>query len=138
MAEFHDGSIIAQLGLTDMRLPIQYALTYPNRLESGLSRLNFSQLGELTFQKPDLDRFPSLSLAIYAGKNGGTLPSVLNAADEEAVDAFLNQKIKFKDIYSTVNKVVRRHRSVAKPTLKSILAADQWAREEAKTIMTGI
>ena len=95
MAEFQDGSIIAQLGITDMRLPIQYALTYPNRLKSGLRGVNFFELGRLTFQKPDLAKFPALSLAIDAGRCGGTLPSVLNAADEVVVEAFLNRKINY-------------------------------------------
>jgi len=135
MAEFHDGSIIAQLGIADMRLPIQYALTYPQRLKSGLGGVDFFKLGQLTFQKPDLNKFPALSLAIYAGRHGGTLPSVLNAADEEAVEAFLSQKISFSNIYKIVANVVRRHRSIKKPTLKSIMAADTWAREEAKRLI---
>jgi len=135
MAEFRDGTIIAQLGVADMRLPIQYALTYPERLESGLKGINFSDLGQLTFLKPDLDKFPALSLAIYAGRRGGTLPSVLNAADEEAVEAFLSKKIRFSDIYKTVENVVRRHRINKKPTLKSIMEADLWAREEAKSLI---
>lgn len=135
MAEFKDGSIIAQLSITDMRLPIQYALTYPQRWESGLSGINFFELGQLTFQKPDLNKFPALSLAIYVGRKGGTLPSVLNAADEEAVEAFLNKKIGFLDIYKTVENVVRRHKVVKNPTLKRILEADQWAREEAERII---
>jgi len=135
MAEFQDGSIIAQLGVADMRLPIQYALTYPQRLKSGLKGVNFSDLGQLTFQKPDLNKFPALTLAIYAGRRGGTLPSVLNAADEEAVEAFLSKKICFSDIYKTVENVVRRHRVNQKPTLKSIMEADHWAREETQRLI---
>jgi 1-deoxy-D-xylulose-5-phosphate reductoisomerase len=92
-------------------------------------------LGQLTFQKPDLDKFPSLALAIYVGREGGTLPSVLNAADEIAVDAFLNGKIKFSHIYRIVEKVVKRHRVVPSPALKQILDADRWAREEAERII---
>ncbi len=135
MAEFKDGSILAQLSITDMRLPIQYALTYPQRLESGLRSTNFAELGQLTFRKPDHDKFPSLALAIRVGRKGGTLPSVLNAVDEVAVDAFLNEKIKFSDIYKIVEKVVKKHAVVQKPTLKKILEADQWAREEAERII---
>lgn len=135
MAEFKDGSIIAQLSITDMRLPIQYALTYPQRLETGLRSTNFTELGQLSFRKPDHSKFPSLSLAIYVGRKGGTLPSVLNAADEVAVDAFLGNKIKFSNIYKVVEKVVRKHRVIIKPTLKKILEADQWAREETEGII---
>ncbi len=132
MVEFKDGSIIAQLGVTDMRLPIQYAMTYPERWSTGLKSMNFFQLQRLTFQKPNMKKFPSLALAIYAGKQGGTLPSVLNAADEEAVDAFLNHKISFLSIYKIVEKIVKTHTIVRNPKLKSILEADQWAREEAR------
>jgi 1-deoxy-D-xylulose-5-phosphate reductoisomerase len=131
MAEFKDGSIIAQLSITDMRLPIQYALTYPQRLESGLRSPDFFELGQFRFRKPDLNKFPSLSLAIYAGRRGGTLPSVLNAADEIAVEAFLDKRIKFSDIYRIVERVVHRHKTAKDPTLKKILEADQWARQEA-------
>jgi len=136
MAEFKDGSIIAQLSITDMRLPIQYALTYPKRLESGLRRLNLSKLGQLTFKEPDLNKFPALALAIHVGRKGGTLPSVLNAADEVVVDAFLNKKIRFSDIYRIVEKVVRHHKIIKDPTLKRVLEADQWAREEANIILS--
>ncbi len=131
MAEYTDGSVMAQLSITDMRLPIQYALTYPQRLESGLGPVNFFEIGKLTFQRPDLGKFPSLALAIHVGRRGGTLPSVLNAADEVVVDAFLNGRIRFSDIYRIVEKVVRRHKVAVRPTLEKILAADQWAREEA-------
>ena len=132
MVEFKDGSIIAQLGITDMRLPIQYAMTYPERWQTGLKSMNFFQLQKLTFQKPNMKKFPSLALAIYAGKQGGTLPSVLNAADEEAVEAFLNHKINFLSIHKIVEKIVKTHTIVKNPKLQSILDADQWAREEAR------
>lgn len=132
MVEFKDGSVLAQLSITDMRLPIQYALTYPERFESGLKPVNFFELGQLNFKKPDLKKFPCLSLAIHVGRTGGTLPSVLNAADEVAVDAFLNERIKFSDIYRVIEKVVSRHKVVKNPTLDKILDADQWAREETK------
>ena len=135
MVEFQDASVIAQLGVTDMRLPIQYALTYPDRWSSGLKSVNFVQIGSLTFQRPDIKRFPSLSLAIEAGRKGGTVPAVLNAADEEAVEAFLKHKIAFPDIYRVVEKVMRRHIMDKSPDISRILRADQWAREEARRIM---
>lgn len=135
MVEFTDGSIMAQMGVTDMRLPIQYALTYPDRLESGLKKMDFYALGQLTFQKPDFEKFPSLALAYQVGRRGGTLPSVLNAADEEAVEAFLAGAIRFSQIYEVVEKVVRRHKAIAHPTLEEIFEADRWAREQTRRIM---
>ncbi len=135
MVEFADGSILAQLGATDMRLPIQYALSYPERLPTGLKRLDFAQLGQLDFGKPDLKKFPALGLALEAARCGGTLPCVLNAADEEAVDEFLQGRIKFTAIYKVIERVFRRHTIVQKPALKDILDADQWARQHAKEVM---
>jgi len=135
MAEFKDGSIIAQLSITDMRLPIQYALTYPQRWESGLKGLNFFDVKHLNFIKPDVKKFPALSLAIDVGRRGGTLPSVLNAADEEAVDAFLKRKIRFTDIYDVVESVVRDHRVKMRPGLKAIFEADLWARDKANYLI---
>lgn len=135
MVEFTDGSIIAQLSITDMRLPIQYALTYPRRLDTGLHRLEFSKLKTLNFQKPDMSKFPSLALAIEAGTKGGTMPSVLNAADEEAVDAFLQKQIKLTQIYKCVERVIHRHRVVQNPNLADIMAADAWARDESRKVI---
>jgi len=135
MVEYKDGSILAQLSITDMRLPIQYALTYPQRWTTGLKSMDFFKLKQLTFQKPNVKKFPSLALAIHAGKMGGTLPSVLNAADEEAVDAFLNRKINFPFIYKSVEKIVQKHKIVKNPDLESILEADHWAREEARKVI---
>lgn len=135
MVGFRDGSIIAQLGITDMRLPIQYALTYPQRLESGLKELDFFALGQLTFLKPDTRKFPALTLAFSVVEKGGTLPSVLNAADEEAVEAFLNGRLKFSEIYRVVEKVIERHDVVGKPELDDILWADAWARDETRKII---
>jgi 1-deoxy-D-xylulose-5-phosphate reductoisomerase len=137
MVEFKDGSIMAQLSVTDMRLPIQHALTYPRRFESGLKSVNFFELSQLTFQKPDMEKFPSLSLAIHVGRKGGTLPSVLNAADEQAVEAFLQEKIRFSDIYKIVENVVLRHKTVNNPTLQEVLDADAWAREETNRLIIG-
>ena len=136
MVEYVDGSIIAQLGVTDMRIPIQYALTYPQRLDAGLKPLDFARLKSLNFEKPDYRKFPALSLAVAVARQGGTLPSVLNAADEEAVEAFLNKQIKLTDIYRSVEKVVARHRVRAKPNLNQILEADVWAREETRKVIS--
>lgn len=135
MVEFIDGSIIAQLGITDMRLPIQYAITYPERLSTGLKSLDFVKLGKLTFLKPDLKRFPFLKLSIDVAKKGKTYPCVLNASDEIAVDAFLKGNIKFTDIYKIVSKVVLKHKAVNDPELKDILDADNWARIETEKLI---
>lgn len=132
MVEYKDGSILAQLAITDMRLPIQYALTFPERLDTGLKPINFFDLKELNFLKPDFVKFPALKLSIYAGQKGGTLPAVLNAADEEAVEAFLTRRIGFLDIYNIVEQVVLKHTITKRPRLSDILEADRWAREEAK------
>jgi 1-deoxy-D-xylulose-5-phosphate reductoisomerase len=132
MVEFVDGSVIAQLGITDMRLPIQYALTHPERLDTGLEGLDFAQLKSLNFAKPDFEKFPSLKLAFHVARKGGTLPCVLNAADEEAVEAFLNGEIKFTKIYTIVEKVVLAHKIKKDPDLETILDVDAWARQEAR------
>ena len=131
MVEFIDGSILAQLGITDMRLPIQYALTYPQRYETRLRQIDFSKLRQLTFDKPDFDKFPALALCFYVARKGGTLPCVLNAANEQAVEAFLKHRLKFLDIYNIVERVVTRHKNVQKPKLRDIYEADIWARQHA-------
>lgn len=136
MVEYVDGSVIAQLGVTDMRLPIQYALTYPKRLETGLKAMDFCRLKSLNFEKPDYRKFPALTLAIEVAKKGGTLPCVLNAADEEAVEAYLNRKIKLTDIYRSVESVVSKHRVKQNPSLNQILDADAWAREETRKVIS--
>ena len=128
MVEFVDGSIIAQLSTPDMCLPIQYALTYPERTDSRRVRTDVARLGSLTFEEPDLDRFPSLTLARRAGDVGGTLPAVMNAANEVAVEAFCDRKIGFEEISRTVARVMDTHQLVTHPTLDQILAADAWAR----------
>ncbi len=135
MTEFCDGSIIAQLGVTDMRLPIQYALTYPRRFTTELESLDFAKIRNFTFLNPDLKKFPALNLAMMAGHQGGTVPAVLNGADEIAVDAFLDEKIQFSRIYKIVEKVVRKHKNKLNPNLADILSADQWAREEALSLV---
>ena len=131
MVEFVDGSIIAQISTPDMCLPIQYALTYPERVASERVQTDLAALGSLTFEEPDDGRFPSLGLARRAGETGGTLPAVLNAANEVAVEAFIGRKINFMQISETVARVMARHRVVPHPGLAEVLAADAWARAEA-------
>lgn len=131
MVEFCDGSILAQLGIPDMRLPIQYALTYPQRRPSALPAADFLALKQLTFNQPDLCKFPCLRLAIEAGCSSGTAPTVLNAANEVAVAGFLDERWSFIRIPQIVERVLGAHRSRQDPNLKEILAADAWAREEA-------
>jgi 1-deoxy-D-xylulose-5-phosphate reductoisomerase len=114
-----------------MCLPIQYALTYPDRAGSDRVQTNFAKLGSLTFEEPDPGRFPALNLARRAGEAGGTLPAVLNAANEVAVEAFCNCRIRFDQISQTVASVMERHQRVAHPSLDEILSADAWARAEA-------
>ena len=131
MVEFVDGSLLAQLSTPDMCLPIQYALTYPERTSSERVRTNFAKIGSLTFEEPDVERFPALNLARRAGQVGGTLPAVLNAANEIAVEAFVNRQISFTQITETVARVMDAHQVVSRPTLEQILEADAWARREA-------
>jgi 1-deoxy-D-xylulose-5-phosphate reductoisomerase len=130
MVEFVDGSVMAQLGVPDMRLPIQYALTYPRRTQGPAPRLAWP-LGDLSFEDPDLERFPSLRLAYEAGKKGGTMPAVLNAANEVAVEKFIAGKVSFMGIPAMVEKVMGRHAVKDEPSLEQILDADNWARETA-------
>src|SRR5882757_2186814 len=128
MVEFVDGSIIAQLSTPDMCLPIQYALTYPQRASSDRVQTNLAKIGSLTFEEPDTGRFPALALARRAGEVGGTLPAVLNAANEVAVEAFVNRQINFPEISETVRRTMDAHQVVSHPTLEQILEADSWAR----------
>src|SRR6185503_1094215 len=132
MVEFIDGSILAQLSTPDMCLPIQYALTWPERVANDRVQTNFARIGNLTFEEPDLERFPSLNLARRAGDVGGTLPAVLNAANEVAVDAFCERRISFEEIPRTVARTMERHKVITHPTLEQILEADAWARAEAQ------
>jgi 1-deoxy-D-xylulose-5-phosphate reductoisomerase len=131
MVEFVDGALLAQLSTPDMCLPIQYALTYPDRAPSERVQTNFAKLGNLTFEEPDVERFPALKLARRAGEVGGTLPAVLNAANEVAVEAFVNGKINFPQITEIVRHTMDAHKVVLHPTLEQILEADAWARREA-------
>jgi 1-deoxy-D-xylulose-5-phosphate reductoisomerase len=131
MVEFVDGSLLAQLSTPDMCLPIQYALTYPERAASERVQTNFPKIGTLTFEEPDLERFPAIELARRAGEIGGTLPAVLNAANEVAVEAFVNRKINFPQITELVRRTMEAHKIVSHPTLEQILEADAWARRSA-------
>ncbi|PWM85646.1 MAG: 1-deoxy-D-xylulose-5-phosphate reductoisomerase [Coprobacillus sp.] len=130
MVEYQDTSVIAQLGTPDMRLPIQYALTYPRRqpLING-QRLSLSDVGSLHFYKPDLKRFHALALAYEAGRQGGSMPCVLNGANEQANSLFLNGRIRFLDIEKLVEDAMRAHEWVNHPTLEQLLEIDQWARD---------
>jgi 1-deoxy-D-xylulose-5-phosphate reductoisomerase len=130
MVEFVDGSILAQLSTPDMCLPIQYALTYPDRAPSRRVETNLAKLGSLTFEEPDTERFPALNLARRAGEIGGTLPAVFNAANEVAVAAFCQGRIGFDQISSIVARTIDSHRVVEHPTLADILAADAWTRAQ--------
>jgi 1-deoxy-D-xylulose-5-phosphate reductoisomerase len=131
MVEFADGSVLAQLSHSNMCFPIQYAVTWPDRVPNTLPPLDFGKLRQLDFFAPRLDDFPALNLARYAGETGGTLPAVMNAANEVAVSAFLDRRIPFPRIWQLVEEVMKRHATVAKPTLDAILDADRWAREAA-------
>jgi len=137
MVEFTDGSLLAQMGRPDMRLPIQYALTYPARRETPLPRFAFDQAATLTFEPPDPARFPALRLARQAMAAGGTLPAVLNAANEVAVAAFLDGRLSFPGIWGVVEAVMTAHRTQAASSIESVLAADAWARRAAAASSTG-
>jgi 1-deoxy-D-xylulose-5-phosphate reductoisomerase len=136
MVEMIDGSIIAQLGVTDMKHAIQYALTYPERKEGCLEPLDFRQLSELTFEEPDTDRFPCLNLAYRALRTGGTMPAALNAANEIAVQAFLDGQIALPDIARINGAVMDMHEVTPAATLENILAADGSARAAAGALLT--
>lgn len=131
MVSYKDGSVIAQMSIPDMKGAIAYAMSYPERLPLGQPLPDFKSIGSLTFQKPDTGKFPCLDLAFSAGKTGGTLPSVLNAANEVAVEAFLNKRLHFTDIPEVIRKTMEKHFVVANPALSDILDADLWARKIA-------
>jgi len=129
MVEFIDGSILAQLGLPDMKVPIQYALTYPSRVKSNMERLDFLKIRELTFEKPDTKTFPCLDLAIEALRIGGTMPAVLNAANEELVLQFLNGLITFYDIPNRIEVAMNKHTPIKNPSINDIFEVDKLTRE---------
>jgi 1-deoxy-D-xylulose-5-phosphate reductoisomerase len=132
MVEFTDGSTLAQLSYSNMCFPIQYAVTWPDRVPNSLPPLDFSKLSKLEFSTPRYDDFPALNLARRAGEIGGTLPAVMNAANEIAVAAFLDRNVQFPEIWGIVEDVMKRHTPVAHPDLNAILGADQWARAQAQ------
>ncbi len=138
MVEYVDGSVVAQLGMPDMRVPIAYALAYPERLKLDLPTLDFFSVQTLTFQKPDLGRYPCLDLAYNACKAGGTMPAVLNASNEVAVQAFLDKRIPFLGIARLVDKVMQEHELAPATELQAILAADTWARSSAEKAIDSI
>lgn len=128
MVQYQDGTVMAQLGCTDMRLPIQYALTYPERVVSSFPRVDFYELAKLTFEKPDLDTFRGLKLAFEAGRTGGTMPCIMNAANEVAVEAFLRGESGFLRIYELIEAAMNAGEVAYKPSLEQLLEADRWAR----------
>ena len=132
MVQYVDGSVIAQLGSTDMRLPIQYALTYPERMVCPAEKLDFWQMKDLTFEKPDTDTFRGLALAYEAGKIGGSMPCVMNATNEIAVEAFLNEKISFLDIYDIIEEAMQSHITLIEPELEDLFEIDSNIRKQVK------
>jgi len=135
MVEFIDGSVLAQLSTPDMCFPIQYAVTWPDRVPNTLLPLDFAQIAQLDFEAPRWDDFPALGLAREAGSTGGTLPAVMNAANEVAVGAFLDGRLGFPGIWETVGATMNAHDTVTSPSLDEIVAADQWARTKAEELI---
>jgi 1-deoxy-D-xylulose-5-phosphate reductoisomerase len=133
MVEYVDGSIVAQLGTADMRQPIQYALTYPERLTSPLAPLDWTAVPRLDFAFPDRKKFPCIDLAYQAIRMGGTAPAVLNAADEVAVEAFLDRRIPFSDIPKIIAAVLEAHQVQPADNVETILEADAWARQQTRS-----
>lgn len=134
LVEFNDHSMLAELGVPDMKVPIQYVLTYPDRKPNQLESLDLAEVGKLTFEEPKTDLFPCLKYAYQAGKQGGSMPAVLNAANEVAVHKFLQNKLKFVAIPQVVKQVMDNHNLITNPSLIEILEADQWARTEAEKV----
>ncbi|MCG8567547.1 MAG: 1-deoxy-D-xylulose-5-phosphate reductoisomerase [Desulfobacterales bacterium] len=135
MVGYADGSVIAQMGIPDMRQAIGYAFSYPRRMDLGLDFPDFTAMQGLTFMAPDLEKFPSLAMAFEAGQQGGTLPAVMNAANEVVVQAFLEKRLGFLDIFHIISKVMGQHRRIDNPDLSGIIEADCWARETAASLI---
>jgi 1-deoxy-D-xylulose-5-phosphate reductoisomerase len=133
MVEYVDGAIIAELGTPDMKLPIQYAIYYPERRFLPGERVNFATLGQLTFEKPDTETFTGLKLAFEAGRAGGSLPTVFNAANERAVSKFLNRKIGYLQITEIIEECMRNHKNIINPTVEDILATEQSVYEQIES-----
>jgi len=132
MVEYRDGSIIAQLGVPNMITPISYALSYPRHLETPLASLELEEVGTLNFRRPDMERFKCLALALAAAETGGSMPTVLNGANEIAVDAFLNHRIGFLQISALIEKTMEAHEGYSIGSIEGVMEADRWARETAK------
>lgn len=130
MVEYVDGAVIAQLGIPDMKLPIQYALFYPDRLPMNTEGIDFFQLGQVSFEKPDVETFQGLKLAYEAFEKGGSMPTVFNAANEKAVSLFLHEKIRFLDIADIIAETMSRHQVIAHPDVEQILMTEQWCYEQ--------
>ena len=135
MVEYSDGAVIAQLGTPDMRLPILYAMSWPERLPTGGDRLDFAKMQSLTFEKPDLEKFPGLGLAYEALRVGGTMGAILNGANEVAVDAFLHDRIRFGQIAQLVEETMQAVPVTQHPTLEQVLESDLAAREKAQALL---
>ncbi|MDE6139115.1 MAG: 1-deoxy-D-xylulose-5-phosphate reductoisomerase, partial [Candidatus Gastranaerophilales bacterium] len=134
--EYKDGSVIAQLGLPSMHIPIQYAITYPEKFEGIKSKsFSFSEIARLDFEKPDFEKFPSLNMAYNAGKEGGSATTCLNAANEEAVFAFLEHKIKLYDIYQITEKIMNSHSVIKTPSIDEIFAIDEEIRIKTRELI---
>jgi 1-deoxy-D-xylulose-5-phosphate reductoisomerase len=136
LVEYVDGCVMAQLGVPDMKAPIAYALTYPERVPTGVRGLDLAELGSLTFFEPDVERFPALKLAYRAVRDGESMPAVMNAANEVAVDAFLSGCIRFPDIARIIEKTMDAHQPHALTTIEEVLHADRWGRMKAKELLT--
>jgi 1-deoxy-D-xylulose-5-phosphate reductoisomerase len=135
MVEYIDGSVVAQMGIADMRIPISYALSFPQRLHLSLPRLDLSRREALTFSPPDPDRYPCLQLAYRSIQIGETMPAILSAANEMAVNAFLEGSIKFTEVPVLIRKVMEEHEVKSVHTAEDVLKADQWARERSKSFL---
>ena len=136
MVEYVDGAVMAQLGMPDMKLPIQYALYYPNRRVMNNNKLDFYKLGSISFEEPDMDTFSGLKLAYEVGRTGGSLPTVYNAANEKAVELFLNNKIKFLDIYKIIEKCVDKHSVINNPSIEEILEVERKTYDYIKELLS--
>ena len=135
MVEFNDTSIMAQLGLPDMRVPIAYAMSYPDRFKADLPSLDFTKLARMDFEAPDFEKFPCLKLAFRALEAGQSMPAILNAANEIAVQGFLDEKIAFKEISEIIKLTMDNHECKSINDIKDVLEADRWAREEAAKLL---
>jgi len=136
MVSYNDGSVLAQLGNPDMRIPIAHAMAWPERMNSGVAALDLFDVAQLDFERPDMERFPCLQLAYTAGETGGTSPAILNAANEIAVQGFLDKKIRFTDIPDIISRTMEQSTIENSETLEAVLAADDAARETAMALVS--